>query len=179
MKIPLIRKIPPIRNSGKRKNPGKNAPRPSPTTWTTCTSWPLSCATWTCSIPWAMPFRSPARYEATPMPTPARITTTSAMAPIPRRISDLLVSRLTSTLAPRCEPFVKERGRFAPTRAAARAGAVRGVLHHLEVDLLHLQHRLHRALAALRVGVAQELPHPLGDDLPAQAEPVLEPSAHR
>ena len=27
------------------------------------------------------------------------------------------------------------------------------------------------------VGVAQQLTHPLGDDLPAQAEPVLQPSA--
>ncbi len=41
----------------------------------------------------------------------------------------------------------------------------------------HLQHRLHGALGALRVGVAEQLAQPVGDDLPAQAEPVLEPAA--
>ncbi len=54
---------------------------------------------------------------------------------------------------------------------------VRRVLQDLDLDLLHLEHRLHGTLSTIGVGVAQQLTHPLGDDLPAQTEPILEPSA--
>src|SRR5438105_11439633 len=47
-----------------------------------------------------------------------------------------------------------------------------------EVDLLHLQHRLHGPLGPFLVGAVQHLLHPLRGDLPRQAVPVLQPAAH-
>ena len=46
-----------------------------------------------------------------------------------------------------------------------------------EVDLGHLEHRLHRALGALGVGAGEHLVELPRDDLPRQAEAVLEPAA--
>jgi hypothetical protein len=63
-----------------------------------------------------------------------------------------------------------------PLSVASRRGG-RGVLQDLHVDLPHLEHRVQRALAARRVRVAQEFAHPVRDDLPAEAEPVLQPAA--
>src|SRR3954468_2632711 len=71
--------------------------------------------------------------------------------------------------------------RAAPARADAggRSGrdAVGGAAQRRDVDLAHLQHRLHGAAAALVAGRAQQLVHALGPDLPGQAEAVLEPPA--
>ena len=77
---------------------------------------------------------------------------------------------------PRARRDPADAGVVRPTPRSLGVG-VRRVLQRLDVDLLHLQHRLHGALGAPRVGVAQQLAEPLGDDLPAQAEPVLEPAA--
>ena len=50
-------------------------------------------------------------------------------------------------------------------------------LQRVDVQLLHLQHRLHGPPRLLRVGVAHVLAELPRDDLPRDAEPVLEPAA--
>src|SRR5215208_6815187 len=50
-------------------------------------------------------------------------------------------------------------------------------LERSDVDLLHLEHRGHHTLRLLAVGVAEQLGQALRDDLPREAEPVLEPAA--
>src|SRR6476661_8054605 len=46
-----------------------------------------------------------------------------------------------------------------------------------DVELLHAEDGLHRALRPLGVGIADHVVHERGDDLPRQAELVLEPAA--
>src|SRR5262245_13862546 len=46
-----------------------------------------------------------------------------------------------------------------------------------DVQLGHLQHRLHGPARALRIGVGQQLAEDVRHDLPRQAVPVLEPTA--
>ena len=46
-----------------------------------------------------------------------------------------------------------------------------------DVDLAHLQHRLHGTMRAIRIGVADELDEPIRDDLPRESPPVLQPAA--
>src|SRR5216684_421295 len=53
-----------------------------------------------------------------------------------------------------------------------------GPLEAFDVDLLHLHHRLHDALRDCGIGIAQELRQSGRNDLPRQAELVLEPAAH-
>src|SRR5262245_2437030 len=56
-------------------------------------------------------------------------------------------------------------------------GGVRSALQLSDVELLHLEHGSHRSLRPPRVGVADEFQQPGGDDLPREAEPVLQPPA--
>src|SRR5580765_920815 len=58
-----------------------------------------------------------------------------------------------------------------------RSGGVRRSLQLGAVELPHLEHRLHHALHLRRVRVGHELVEQLGNDLPRQAEAVLQPSA--
>src|SRR5713226_5095792 len=53
-----------------------------------------------------------------------------------------------------------------------------GPLEAFDVDLLHLHHRLHDALRDCGIGIAQELRQSGRNDLPRQAELVLDPAAH-
>src|SRR5437773_6807282 len=53
-----------------------------------------------------------------------------------------------------------------------------GPLQALDVELLHLHHRLHDALRYCGIGIAEELRQRGRNDLPRQAELVLEPAAH-
>src|SRR6202040_1333827 len=54
---------------------------------------------------------------------------------------------------------------------------VGGLLQGIAVDLGHLQHGLHGAFGPLRILVAQQLAKNRGDDLPGEAELVLQPAA--
>src|SRR5262245_39393072 len=60
---------------------------------------------------------------------------------------------------------------------AWRSSAGKGFLQLGDVDLLHLQHRLHDPVGLLAVGIARHLGHEGGDDLPGEAILVLEPAA--
>src|SRR3954447_6832208 len=62
-------------------------------------------------------------------------------------------------------------------RAGRRLRGGRRPLELVDLDLLHREHRPHDALRLLAIRVAEQLREPLGDDLPRQAEPVLEPAA--
>src|SRR5262245_44475798 len=70
---------------------------------------------------------------------------------------------------------------YAPATSCPLRGSVLTLVSGLElrdIDLRHLQHRLHRALRAVPVWALEELVQPLRDDLPRQAEAVLQPTAH-
>src|SRR5207253_9115318 len=54
---------------------------------------------------------------------------------------------------------------------------LRGPLQSRDVDLLHREHGLHDALALLRILVHKQLAEDRREDLPGEAELVLEPSA--
>src|SRR5437867_1248408 len=47
----------------------------------------------------------------------------------------------------------------------------------VDLDLLHLVHRRRHALRPLGVGIGEQLDEPGRDDLPRQAESVLQPAA--
>ena len=71
----------------------------------------------------------------------------------------------------------RRRARWCPPRSAPEVSAVRGCLERCDVELAHLEHRGHRALRPLRVGVGEQLVEPLRDDLPRQPPAVLAPPA--
>jgi hypothetical protein len=76
----------------------------------------------------------------------------------------------------RCAPARARTGaRVAGARARRRP--VRRGTHGGDVDLAHLHHRVPRALDPLGVGVGEELVHARRDDLPGDAEAVLQPAA--
>jgi len=56
-------------------------------------------------------------------------------------------------------------------------GTCIGSLELRDVELRHLEHRLHRALRAVAVRALEHLVELLRDDLPRQAEAILEPAA--
>src|SRR4051812_6040592 len=58
-----------------------------------------------------------------------------------------------------------------------RSGTVRRSLQLRAVELPHREHRLHHALHLRRVGVGHELVEQRGDDLPREAEAILQPPA--
>src|SRR2546423_137949 len=65
----------------------------------------------------------------------------------------------------------------APAAAARPLPPVVGLLQALDVELLHLHHRLHDPGRLFRILVPQELAQHGGHDLPRHAELVLEPAA--
>src|SRR6266487_784920 len=62
-------------------------------------------------------------------------------------------------------------------REALILRAVEGLLQALDVDLLHLQHRLHGRIRLLGILVAHQFAEDGGNDLPGHAILVLEPTA--
>src|SRR4029078_10994835 len=66
-------------------------------------------------------------------------------------------------------------GSYVPMYASALLPARRR-LHRSDVDLPHLEHRGHGALGACLVGVGEQLHEPRRDDLPREAEAVLDPA---
>src|SRR5581483_8092048 len=83
--------------------------------------------------------------------------------------------------ARRCGWTVSPRASIATSsairRARLRARLLRGPLEPGDLDLPHLEHRRHHALGALPVRVGEELLEAPRDDLPGDAEAVLEPAA--
>ena len=68
--------------------------------------------------------------------------------------------------------------RAQPGRAAGRRDPLgRRSLELVDLDLPHLQHRRHDPLRLLLVWIGDQLDQALGDDLPRDAEPVLQPAA--
>src|SRR5881394_419656 len=65
----------------------------------------------------------------------------------------------------------------APAVAARPLTAVVGLLQAVDVELLHLHHGLHDPVRLFRILVSQELAEHGGNDLPRDAELVLEPAA--
>ena len=55
---------------------------------------------------------------------------------------------------------------------------VAGFLQRADVEFFHFEQRLHDAIGFLRVGVAHEFADVGRNDLPGEAELVLEPAAH-
>src|SRR5262245_42329025 len=66
--------------------------------------------------------------------------------------------------------------RCAITSLLSRGAAVRP-LQPRDVDLLHLEHRVHDPLRLRGIGIAEHLAEHRGRDLPGQPVPVLEPAA--
>ena len=56
-------------------------------------------------------------------------------------------------------------------------GVVRRRAERCDVELLHAEHRLHRALGASRIGIAEQLRERPRHDLPREAEAILQPAA--
>ena len=56
------------------------------------------------------------------------------------------------------------------------SGRVSGVLQLSDLDLAHLEHRLHRPAGTLGIGIIEQLIEPARHDLPGQPEAVLEPT---
>src|SRR4051812_2499384 len=67
--------------------------------------------------------------------------------------------------------------RCATGTKAIRSGGFSGTLETGDVDLLHLEHRLHRPIRLRSVLIAEQLAKGVRDDLPGQAELVGEPPA--
>src|SRR5207237_4413339 len=86
------------------------------------------------------------------------------------RIAESRVSRWRRVMRP-----------SAPSGNAALPGGAlglrRGSLESVDLDLPHVQHRLHHALGLLPVRIAEQLGQCGRDDLPRDAELVLEPAA--
>src|SRR5258707_5209715 len=81
-------------------------------------------------------------------------------------------------------PFILKQGLmadgfgfFLTTRSGSGFGFARRLLEFFDIDLGHLQHGLHGAFRSLRILVAQQLAENGGDDLPGEAELVLQPAA--
>ena len=58
-----------------------------------------------------------------------------------------------------------------------RASGMGNPLERCDVELNHLQHRLHGALCLEVIGIAEQLRQHGGDDLPGQAVSILKPAA--
>src|SRR5512146_1748433 len=102
-----------------------------------------------------------------PGPAPARL-----LGPLPLRVrSDGVIGAWRERArAPSCRETARRR------HATLLALGV-GSPQRADVELLHLHHRLHHASRALGIGILDELEQRRRDDLPGQAEPVLEPPA--
>src|SRR6516162_4387784 len=67
-------------------------------------------------------------------------------------------------------------GKSLRSRSEPRSGRLRPSQRR-DIDLAHLQHRAHDPLRRFGISVHQHLGQRLRDDLPREAEPVLEPTA--
>jgi hypothetical protein len=95
---------------------------------------------------------------------------------MPRKPNDPPVYSLVALLA--ATLLAGAAARLAAGVLSGRGSApIGGSLHRGDIDLLHLEHRLHGAPGSARIGVLQQRDQLPGDDLPGQAEPVLEPAA--
>src|SRR5262249_29688924 len=96
------------------------------------------------------------------------------------RISESTATAATWTTATR-QRISESTTRIFPSGVkrdgSGRRRPVGGGLQCRQVELAHLQHRLHRAVGALRVGVREHLFHAGRHHLPGEAEAVPEPTA--
>src|SRR5436190_19263437 len=65
---------------------------------------------------------------------------------------------------------------FTAARASPGSSLVVRVLERFDLDLVHLEHRLHHAVDAFGVPVGQHLIEHARDDLPGHTEAVREPA---
>ena len=91
-----------------------------------------------------------------------------------RRVSASRRPRLTPADA-HASRARRSDGRVTSARVVLSCGRRR--LDRGDVDLPHLEHRRHRPLGLLLVRVREQLDQPRGNDLPREAEAILQPAA--
>src|SRR4026208_9035 len=73
---------------------------------------------------------------------------------------------------------VRSVGPRPPASADPNAATFVGSLELNDVDLRHPQHRLHGSLGTGPIRTGEERGHPARENLPGQAEAILQPATH-
>src|SRR3989442_12038319 len=118
------------------------------------------------------------RSSSRPSGPSSQPSTSSRCAMSPAATSWSTVGR--SSTPPGLWPRASDTGAWlshALTERRSPGSALVRALEPSDVDLLHLQHRLHDSLGLHRILVTQELPEDRRNDLPGETVPVLQPAA--